>query len=219
MPHNPTPPEGRNPPTSICPAVVVSRMSRSCVTRRELEASGSREDHQRAERDGEVDVRNDADQRAEAEVETAPHHGNGQDQDGEQDEERLLLAQFLVVPDIGADPSKPRRSVGDPGNRPRSGTVSGTRPSSPRSRAAELLHRDRVDRLGCRPVAPPRALSQGPGRRNRHERIITRPALTGQPTPRTGSSGARGTEREPDSSPSRLASGRLVRGCGYGSRR
>ena len=34
MPHNPTPPEGRNPPTSICPAVVVNKMSRSCVTRK-----------------------------------------------------------------------------------------------------------------------------------------------------------------------------------------
>ena len=34
MPHNPTPPEGRKPPTSICPAVVVNRMSRSCVSSR-----------------------------------------------------------------------------------------------------------------------------------------------------------------------------------------
>ena len=42
-------------PTSICPAVVVNRTSRSCVTRRELEAPGSGEDHQGAERDGEVD--------------------------------------------------------------------------------------------------------------------------------------------------------------------
>ena len=32
MPHNPTPPEARNPPISICPAVVVNRMSSSCVT-------------------------------------------------------------------------------------------------------------------------------------------------------------------------------------------
>jgi hypothetical protein len=33
-PHNPTPPEGRNPPTSICPTVVVRRMSSNCVTRK-----------------------------------------------------------------------------------------------------------------------------------------------------------------------------------------
>ena len=76
-----------------------------------LEASGSREHHQGAERDGEVDVRNDAHRRAEAEVETAPHDGNGQDQDGEQDEERLLLAQLLVVAGVGADPSKRRRNL------------------------------------------------------------------------------------------------------------
>jgi hypothetical protein len=29
MPHSPTPPDGRNPPTSICPAAVVRRISRS----------------------------------------------------------------------------------------------------------------------------------------------------------------------------------------------
>ena len=34
MPHNPTPPEARNPPISICPTVVVNRMSRSCVIRK-----------------------------------------------------------------------------------------------------------------------------------------------------------------------------------------
>ena len=71
----------------------------------EMEVSGSGEDHQRAERDGEVDERNDAHRRAEGEVEAAPHDGNGQDQDGEQDEERLLLAKFLVVPGVGADPA------------------------------------------------------------------------------------------------------------------
>ena len=112
------------------------------MTRKKLEASGSREDHQRAERDGEVDERNDAYRRAEAEVETAPHDGNGQDQDGEQDEERLLLAQFLVVPGIGADPSKQRRPAWRSG-RPSVGVGSETRPSSPRSRAAantELEH-------------------------------------------------------------------------------
>ena len=86
-----------------------------------LEASGSREDDQRAERDGEVDERNDADRRAEGEVETAPHDGNGQDQDGEHDEERLLLAQFLVVPGVGADTSKQRRPVGDPADLGRGG--------------------------------------------------------------------------------------------------
>ena len=148
-----------------------------------LEASGSREDHQRAERDGEVDVRNDAYRRAEGEVETAPHDGNGQDQDGKQDEERLLLAQFLVVPDIGADPSKQRRPVGDPAD-PRSGWTSETRPSSPRSRAAELLQRHRVDRLGCRPVARPGTRSARAGLRNLHRRIFTRSRLTRQPTPR-----------------------------------
>jgi hypothetical protein len=80
-----------------------------------LEASGSRKDHQRAERHGEVDERNDAYRRPEAEVETAPHDGNGQDQDGEQDEERLPLTQFLIVSDIGADPGdQRRRPLGDP---------------------------------------------------------------------------------------------------------
>jgi hypothetical protein len=34
VPHKPTPPEGRKPPTSIIPAVVVSRISRSCTFRR-----------------------------------------------------------------------------------------------------------------------------------------------------------------------------------------
>ena len=87
-----------------------------------LEASGSRVDHQRAERDGEVDERDHAYRRAEPEIETAPHDGDGQDQDGEQDEQRLLLAQFLVVGGIGADPSEQRRPVGDPAD-PRSGCV------------------------------------------------------------------------------------------------
>ena len=52
-----------------------------------------------------------------AEVEAAPHDGHGQDQDREQDEERLLLAQVLVVLGIGADPGEPCRHVVDPPDR------------------------------------------------------------------------------------------------------
>ena len=33
MPHNPTPPEARNPPSSICPVVGITRMSTSWVSR------------------------------------------------------------------------------------------------------------------------------------------------------------------------------------------
>ena len=34
IPHSATPPDGRNPPTNICPAVGLRMMSRSWVTRR-----------------------------------------------------------------------------------------------------------------------------------------------------------------------------------------
>lgn len=102
----------------------------------EVEVPGSREDHQRAERDGEVDERHDAHQRAEAEVEADPHERNGQDQDGEQDEQRLLLARFLVVPGVRADPSEGRGGAGDP-THPRSGSV--------RSRDRGVLGHERPD--------------------------------------------------------------------------
>ena len=48
------------------------------------EVSGPSEEHQRADRDGEIDVRNEADRRAEGEVRSAPHSGDGQDQHCEQ---------------------------------------------------------------------------------------------------------------------------------------
>ena len=67
------------------------------------EVPGPREEHQRADRDREVDERDDADHRAEAEVQAAPDERDGQDQHGEQDEERLLGAQVVVVLGAYAD--------------------------------------------------------------------------------------------------------------------
>ena len=78
------------------------------------EVAGSREDHQGAERDGEIDERGDACPRTEAEVEAAPHDGHRQDQRHDKGEERLLLTQVLVVPGIRADPGEPCHRVADP---------------------------------------------------------------------------------------------------------
>src|SRR4029450_3996833 len=80
------------------------------------------EAHKGAERDGEVDERDDACRRAEAEVEAAPYDGDGQDQDGDHDEQRLLLAELIVVPGTRADPSEPRGRPADPAD-PRSGRL------------------------------------------------------------------------------------------------
>ena len=118
MPHNPTPAGRKEPADQHLPDGRRQQDVEELRDQERLEAAGSREDHQRAERDGEVDERDDADRRAEGEVEAAPHDGDGQDQDGEQDEERLLLAQLLVVAGVGADPGERRRPVGDPA-RPR----------------------------------------------------------------------------------------------------
>ena len=73
------------------------------------EPFGPGEDQQRAERHGEVDERDDADRRSEREVARAPDDRDGQDQDGEQNEQRLLLAQILVVPRVSSDPGQPGR--------------------------------------------------------------------------------------------------------------
>lgn len=79
-----------------------------------MEVPVSREDHQRAHRDGEVHERDDTDRLSEAEIEAAPDNGNGQDQDREQDEERLLLAQVFVVLRVRADPGDEGRAFGPP---------------------------------------------------------------------------------------------------------
>src|SRR4029453_4015839 len=130
MPQSPPAPEGRNPPTSIIPAVGENRMSRSCVTRkgwnRRVRAKTTNDPSEtakytkgrtparapkapkRAGGDGEEQEGDPPARGAKAEVEAAPHEGDGQDQDGDHDEQRLLLAQLLVVPGIRADPSEPR---------------------------------------------------------------------------------------------------------------
>src|SRR4051812_46565893 len=56
------------------------------------ELLGLGEDQQRTERHGEVDERDDPDRRSEREVARAPNDRDGQDQDGEQNEQGLLLA-------------------------------------------------------------------------------------------------------------------------------
>ena len=67
------------------------------------EVARSRERQDRAEQDGEVDQRHDADRRAEREVQRAPQRRHRQDQDGDQDEQRLPSAQVVVVSRVGAD--------------------------------------------------------------------------------------------------------------------
>ncbi len=114
IPQSPTPPDGRNPPTNICPTAVMRRMSRSWMTRRSAEAAGPREEHQRADRDGEVDERKHANPRAEGEVDSSPYHRHGQDQHREQHEEGLLVAEVLVVLGIRAEPGEPCRRVVNP---------------------------------------------------------------------------------------------------------
>ena len=80
----------------------------------EPEVLGPREHHQGRNRDSTVDERSDAHPRAEGEVHDAPDDGHGCDEDGEQDEERLLLAQFLVVLRVCADLSEHPGPVADP---------------------------------------------------------------------------------------------------------
>jgi hypothetical protein len=80
----------------------------------EPEVLGSREHHQGRNRDSAVDERSDAHPRAEGEVQDAPDDGHGCDEDRQQDEERLLLAQLLVVPRIRANPAQGRRHTGHP---------------------------------------------------------------------------------------------------------
>jgi hypothetical protein len=66
------------------------------------------EQRQRADRDREVDERDDPHRLAEREIDAAPHDGHGQDQHGQQHEERLLVAELLVVAGIRADPGDHR---------------------------------------------------------------------------------------------------------------
>ena len=67
------------------------------------EVAGPGEDEDRAGENDEVDQRRVADRRSEREVERAPQRGDRQDEDRDQDEERLAVAQVLVVTWIGAD--------------------------------------------------------------------------------------------------------------------
>ena len=80
------------------------------------EVARAGEDADRAEQDGEVDDRHEADRRSERQVEDAPEQGDRQDQQGDQDQERLAGAGVLVVVRIGAD----RRHPGAHGTRRRS---------------------------------------------------------------------------------------------------
>jgi hypothetical protein len=85
----------------------------------EPEALGSCEHHQGRHRDSEVDERSDAHPRTESEVQDPPDDGHGCDQHREQDEERLLLAQLLVIPGIRADPPNQGGPLGDRTDTPR----------------------------------------------------------------------------------------------------
>ena len=80
----------------------------------EPEVPGPREEHQRADRDGEVEERDVSQRRAEGQVDAAPHDGYGQDQDGEQHEERLGLSELLVVLGIRSQPGEPCHHAVDP---------------------------------------------------------------------------------------------------------
>ena len=57
MPHSPTPPDGRNPPDEHLPGRRREEDVEELDDEEEPEAPGPREDHQRADRDGEVDER------------------------------------------------------------------------------------------------------------------------------------------------------------------
>ena len=80
----------------------------------EVEVSDPREQRQRAERYEEIHERNEAHRRTENEIEAAPDDRDGQDQDGKEDEERLLLAQIFIVLGIRPYPAEPARRLADP---------------------------------------------------------------------------------------------------------
>ena len=108
MPHRPTPPESRKPPSGIIESVGANRMS-IWLTRSSRAKSRVREKTTIApSRIGEVDERHEADRRAEREVEDAPDQRDRQDQHRDQDEQRLAGAGSSSS--RGSAPTRPRRS-------------------------------------------------------------------------------------------------------------
>ena len=139
MPHKPTPPESRKPPSGIIDSVGANRMSNRFTRSSRAKSRVAREDAERSEQDDEIDERHEADRRSERQVEDAPEQSDRQDQHGDQDQERLAGAGVLVVKRIGANQRHPgahgigddpgathrvhardaTRGTGEPGSRPR----------------------------------------------------------------------------------------------------